>query len=166
LRQNCIPSGSRVGRVRWLFRLGVLSLLLTVILGVATVFTSRQTTFQLLALGSDLGALGAMLQLMKQMHKTQGLADSIVTRIKSGDFASNSEPPSSAKFILLLIPRNYREHLVGDLEEEYTTIVVPEYGLRKARLWYWVQVLCSLLPLLWAQIRRMLGLIAFWRSVS
>jgi len=107
-----------------------------------------------------------MLQLMKQMHKTQGLADSIVTRIKSGDFASNSEPPSSAKFILLLIPRNYREHLVGDLEEEYTTIVVPEYGLRKARLWYWVQVLCSLLPLLWAQIRRMLGLIAFWRSVS
>jgi hypothetical protein len=46
-----------------------------------------------------------------------------------------TRPPRSAKFILLLIPKRHREHLIGDLEEEYSTILVPEYGPRKARLW-------------------------------
>jgi Kef-type K+ transport system membrane component KefB len=69
-----------------------------------------------------------------------------------------SRPPRLAKFLLLLIPRRNRESLLGDLEEEYVTIAFPEYGARLARLWYWWQVVASVMPLLWAQLKRVLGL--------
>jgi len=68
-----------------------------------------------------------------------------------------TKPPSAAKFMLLLVPRRDREHLVGDLEEEYRTIVLPEYGARAAKFWYWCQVLSSIAPLLWSQSKRIAG---------
>jgi DNA-binding CsgD family transcriptional regulator len=77
------------------------------------------------------------------------------------------EAPKSAKFLLLLlVPRSSREHLVGDLEEEYRTVVLPQYGARKARLWYWWQVISSVVPVLWAQLRRLIGLVLLFRSVQ
>jgi hypothetical protein len=77
----------------------------------------------------------------------------------------STRPPSGAKFLLLLIPRRYREHLVGDLEEEYYTTVLPEYGLRTARRWYWWHVCISIGPLIWAKLRRVAGIVLFWKSV-
>lgn len=74
-------------------------------------------------------------------------------------------PPRAAKFMLLLIPKKYRENIVGDLEEEYRTQVLPEFGPRKAAIWYWTQVLCSLLPLAWSQIKRIAGLAAVWNLI-
>lgn len=52
-----------------------------------------------------------------------------------------TSPPRLGEFILLLIPLSQREHLRGDLEEEFKTIVVPKYGVRLARLYYRWQVL-------------------------
>ena len=53
-------------------------------------------------------------------------------------------PPRPAKFMLLLIPLRQREHLLGDLEEEFRTTLVPEYGLRWARIYYywhvWIEI--------------------------
>lgn len=76
-----------------------------------------------------------------------------------------AKPPTTAKFILLLVPTRDREHLVGDLEEEYRTIVLPEYGVRMARFWYWWQVLGSVAPLFWSQLKRIAGVVLLWRRV-
>jgi hypothetical protein len=74
-------------------------------------------------------------------------------------------PPTAAKFILLLIPKRHREHIIGDLEEEYTTIMLPEYGARKAQIWYWWQVAISIVPLLWAQIRWGAAVAWLWKRM-
>src|SRR2546425_2003462 len=72
--------------------------------------------------------------------------------------AVSSAPPRFPRFLLLLIPKKNREYLVGDLEEEFHTILVPEYGYRIARCWYWAQVLAAFLPILWEQLKRASGL--------
>jgi len=69
----------------------------------------------------------------------------------------DSRPPAGAQYLLLLLPRKYREALLGDLEEEYRTVVFPRYGPLWAKVYYWVQVLSSFLPILW----RLLEQIAF-----
>jgi len=74
-------------------------------------------------------------------------------------------PPKAAKFILLLVPKRHREHLIGDLEEEYTTIVLPEYGTTQARLWYWWQVAISVAPLVWTHIMRAEAIAWLWKRV-
>jgi hypothetical protein len=79
---------------------------------------------------------------------------------------SDTRPPTSAKFLLLLIPRRNREHLIGDLEEEYAAVVLPEYGFRKARLWYWFQVLATLGPILWNEAKRIAGVILALKTAS
>jgi hypothetical protein len=76
-----------------------------------------------------------------------------------------ASPPKAAKFMLLLVPRRHREHLIGDLEEEYIAIVLPEYGPRKAKLWYWWQVIFSVGPLLWAQVKRGVAIAWLWKRV-
>ena len=53
-------------------------------------------------------------------------------------------PPEVAKFLLLLIPKKNREGLLGDLEEEYRTILLPEYGVRLARFHYWWHTVIAL----------------------
>src|SRR5947209_376105 len=37
-------------------------------------------------------------------------------------------PLLTPTFALLLIPKRNREHVIGDLEEEYRTTVLPQYG--------------------------------------
>ncbi len=59
-------------------------------------------------------------------------------------FGTAHEPPRVAEFLLLLIPIKYRENLLGDLEEEYRTRLLPRYGLRKAQVYYCAQVLFSI----------------------
>jgi hypothetical protein len=70
----------------------------------------------------------------------------------------SSAPPRFPKFLLLLIPKKNREYVIGDLEEEFHTILVPEYGYRTARCWYWAQVLAAFLPIVWDQLKRASGL--------
>lgn len=73
-----------------------------------------------------------------------------------------TSPPRSAQFLLLLIPKRNREHLIGDLEEEYRTIVLPEYGRFWAGLWYWGQTLGAIGPYLWSGLKRVLG----WAAIA
>ena len=64
----------------------------------------------------------------------------------------DSRPPAGAQYLLLLLPKKYREALLGDLEEEYRTVVLPRYGSFWAKVYYWVQVLWSFLSILWLVI--------------
>jgi hypothetical protein len=47
------------------------------------------------------------------------------------------EPPRAARFLMLLIPPRNREGMMGDLEEEFRAILLPQYGLRLAQFYYW-----------------------------
>lgn len=64
---------------------------------------------------------------------------------------SNSERPRAEpsrlaeKLLYLFLPKEQREHVPGDLEEEFTTIILPKFGPRFARFWYWWQVIRSII---------------------
>jgi hypothetical protein len=87
----------------------------------------------------------------------------LVHGIADGSFVLYSGPPRSAHFLLLLIPKRNREHLIGDLEEEFRTIVLPKYGERAA--WFWYQVAISFSPLLWARLKQLAGFVILWKKV-
>lgn len=74
--------------------------------------------------------------------------------------------PRVARFALLLIPKKNREHLIGDIEEEYQTIVLPEHGKAWARFWYWEQTVISLGFSVWPFVKRILGLTAIWKLIG
>jgi hypothetical protein len=67
-----------------------------------------------------------------------------------------SRPPAGAQYLLLLLPRKYREGLLGDLEEEYRTVVLPRHGRIMAQLYYWVQVVELFVPILLRFLGRLL----------
>lgn len=69
-----------------------------------------------------------------------------------------NHPPRFAQFALLLIPKRNRENLIGDLEEEYRTIVLPQYGHFLARCWYVEQVAIAIACYAWPTIKKILGL--------
>lgn len=75
-------------------------------------------------------------------------------------------PPRVARFALLLIPKKNREHLIGDIEEEYRTVVLPEHGKACARFWYWEQTVLALGFSVWPFVKRILGLTAIWKLIG
>lgn len=72
-----------------------------------------------------------------------------VIRHRSPKYSVASEtPPQFAKYLIyLLIPRNNREAILGDLEEDFHE-VKREFGLRKAKFHYRVEVLRSIWPMI------------------
>lgn len=63
------------------------------------------------------------------------------------------ELPSLARIFLLFVSRRNREHIIGDLEEEYRTS-----QKRFPRCWYWGQIFALLGCYWWAGLRRLAGL--------
>jgi hypothetical protein len=90
-------------------------------------------------------------------------------RVYSDDLELGPEdsagPPRQAIFLLLLLPKKNREHLIGDLEEEFRTIVFPRYGRSLAIVWYWWHVTITLGPPVWAKLRRALAVLLLWRNL-
>lgn len=82
---------------------------------------------------------------------------------RDGKFVAS--PPRTASFILLLIPKRHREFLLGDIEEEFATKVVPQYGTTVGALWYWWHVLISIWPFLWALAKRIAAFVVIWRGL-
>lgn len=76
------------------------------------------------------------------------------------------DPPRIAQFVLLLVPKRSREHLLGDLEEEYRSVLLPEYGGFWARVWYWEQIALAIGEYLWPFVKRVLGLAAIWKVIG
>jgi hypothetical protein len=67
--------------------------------------------------------------------------------------AATPEPPKKGERILLmLLSKEDRENMIGDLAEEFASITA-RHGMRFARVWYWRQVAGSAWPLLRKALR-------------
>lgn len=65
-------------------------------------------------------------------------------------------PPQLAKFIIyLLIPKNNREAILGDLEEDFHK-AHREFGLSKAKFLYCAQVLRSIWPIIGGAVSKLI----------
>src|SRR5919112_59009 len=77
----------------------------------------------------------------------------ILSHRRGGRRKDTSVPPRLADWILYLtLPDKTYECIRGDLTEEYQALVLPRLGIRKARLWYWQQVLRSIGPAMRGEI--------------
>ncbi len=66
--------------------------------------------------------------------------------------------PALARFVLLLVPKKHREPVMGDLEEEFRTDLLPNYGRRTAVFHYWWHTVLTIFPFVLRFFRRALGL--------
>jgi len=68
-------------------------------------------------------------------------------------------PPRRAQSLLYFaLPRAERGYIIGDLDEEFQTIILPMFGPRMARLWYWSQVVRSLGRIFLASLKKVVRL--------
>lgn len=72
----------------------------------------------------------------------------------SGSAFPDRRPPRFAAYLLRFLPKEQRDALLGDLEEEYWEIY-DQHGKRQAQVWYWCQALTSFGPLLWRAVRNL-----------
>jgi hypothetical protein len=78
--------------------------------------------------------------------------------------SSQVDPPRFAQYLLLcFVPRKNREYLLGCLEEEFRTVLLPKYGQFWAGTYYWIQVIQSLAAVGWGLVRKLSSLAAIWR---
>ena len=141
---------------KWMYPTAIGALFLSVCLRVAAlVFHNAHNLFHLVSLGVFFAGIAAGpvalfvadKRIARTIRKLEGLT--VSHPVSSG--------PNSAKFLLfLIVPRHNREHLIGDLEEEYATIILPDYGERKAKFWYWWKVITCIAPSAWAWVKRIL----------
>lgn len=68
-------------------------------------------------------------------------------------------PPSFGEFSLyMILSKKDRQYVIGDLAEEFAEVLV-KFGSRKARIWYYKQVITSAWPLIRKGFR--IGLLAW-----
>ena len=61
--------------------------------------------------------------------------------------SKDETPPEAAEDLLyIFLPREDREALLGDLEEEYWTDILPKLGVKRAKRWYWGRALINIWP--------------------
>jgi hypothetical protein len=67
-------------------------------------------------------------------------------------------PPKRAEMLLHFgLPKRDRECMIGDLEEEYRTVILPKYGPRVAARWYWWQAVRSVVVASGGRVRAWLS---------
>jgi hypothetical protein len=93
--------------------------------------------------GTAVAALGQLTHAAEEAKLLQKWLDEA-----NGDLEKSPDLPRLATFLFLLIPIRQREHLLGDLEEEFRTKLVPEYGQRWARFYFYSQVVIELITAL------------------
>lgn len=92
--------------------------------------------------------------------------------ILAGDAAQQllderEELPSLAERLLYwVLSKEQREAIPGDLEEEFRTIILPKFGRRYARMWYWKQVLTSAWPLVRGLAYRLAAGTGVWKAIE
>jgi len=70
------------------------------------------------------------------------------------NFVKDNDPPNRAEMLLHFgLPKRDRECMIGDLEEEYRTVILPKYGPRVAARWYWWQAVRSVVAASGGRVR-------------
>jgi len=87
-------------------------------------------------------------------------------KVRKSSSRTASAVPLSAQYLLLLIPRKDREHIISDLEEEFHTIVLPQYGLRRAKTYYWCQTFASLAHYILPFVKRAIGVTVILKLIG
>lgn len=64
-------------------------------------------------------------------------------------------PQFGERMFLLFLPKRESECMLGDLSEEYSAISA-NFGARRARIWFYKQLVTSTYPLLWRSLRSIL----------
>lgn len=69
-----------------------------------------------------------------------------------------AQPPSfGEKILYLFLSKDDRECMPGDLAEEFS-MLADKHGLSYAKFWYWKQVIFSIIPIIFAYIRKIVSL--------
>lgn len=148
----------------WRFPLAVVTLWLAVCSQIVVlIFKAGDTPTHPIHLASDVIGLVAIASLFLTFVVTRRISSAVLELSpveRTGEPVS--APPKAATFILLLIPKRHREYLIGDMEEEYARIVLPQYGSARAKLWYWWHVVISIWPFLWVFVKRIVTIAAIW----
>lgn len=92
--------------------------------------------------------------------KVPGNVPSLAPKVKP-------EPPLNACYFLsLVLSPCDRQAIVGDLNQEYWTYIVPEFGERRARLWFWTQTAKSIVPIVSRRVVKLAAGLATWKAVT
>jgi len=97
------------------------------------------------------------------------LADAAISallrRRKIGEFHARLDFRVLGGIIFFLVPKRSRVHIVGDLEEEYRTVIIPSQGRYRAWCWWWRQVFGVAGPYFWKRLRFLLAVefVRGWR---
>jgi hypothetical protein len=84
-------------------------------------------------------------QLEMSFSNSEELSSGVTSQTVTAEHAA---PPKRAEQLLLLVlNKQEREYLVGDLEEEFKQIAA-KHGARYAKLWYYKQVAASAWPMM------------------
>ena len=84
------------------------------------------------------------LTLLDRILSKYGDRTPLVDASKSQIVSNRNDPPKRAEMLLhFCLPKRDRECMIGDLEEEYRTVILPKYGARVAARWYWWQAVRS-----------------------
>jgi hypothetical protein len=79
---------------------------------------------------------------------------------------SRVQPPRWAEYLLaMVVERDQRSAICGDLAEEFTIEILPKFGPRAARLWYVRQVLSSVMPVVTRKLWKGVRAVAIVRKV-
>jgi hypothetical protein len=74
------------------------------------------------------------------------------------------EPPKTATFLLrLVMPQEGREAMIGDLIEEYTTVMIPQHGRKAGDFWFWSQAIRSVAVVV---MKRMGAILAIEKAIN
>jgi hypothetical protein len=78
-----------------------------------------------------------------------------------------SNPPRWSEYVLyLILPKEERETVPGDLVEEYRAVILPKFGATAARMWFVKQTLSSIWPFLKRRVWKALGFASLLRLLK
>lgn len=65
----------------------------------------------------------------------------MAARVAYGSKPKVKKPKAVEQCMIFLLPRDCRDEIMGDLEEDYRVNIVPKLGKKIARRWYWFQAI-------------------------
>jgi hypothetical protein len=126
---------------------------------VITHTTKGETAHELVSYCKAVGKLNKLVAVAARQQPAFG-------HLYSELLAGTSEPisastPRLAEYLLWYLPIENRDEIIGDLEEEYQ-LLNQRHGRRKARVWYYSQVVFSFWPFAERKVRSL----AKWGAIG